>query len=212
MMKPFGVETGVAAVLTRDNVDTDQIIPSREIRAVSRRGLADGLFAGWRYLDADARTPNPDFVLNQPAYAGARMIIAGANFGCGSSREQAAWALAEYGVRAIVAESFGAIFRANCVRNAIAPITLYRADVAALASQVAQDPQAHQLVVDLPAQTIAVTDSDFAVEFPFAPYDKRLLVEGLDPIGLTLTQHTDIEAFLAADAQCRPWLYSAGGT
>ncbi|HVC31477.1 MAG TPA: 3-isopropylmalate dehydratase small subunit, partial [Steroidobacteraceae bacterium] len=117
MAQPFTRLTAVAAVLLRDNIDTDAIIPSREIRAVSKTGLADGLFANWRYLPGQGRTPDPGFALNDPAFQGARILIAGENFGCGSSREQAVWALAEYGFRALVAPSFSSIFHRNCLRN-----------------------------------------------------------------------------------------------
>ena len=131
-MKPFTTLTSVAAPLLRDNVDTDAIIPSREIKSVSKAGLADGLFAGWRYTEIGGREPDPAFVLNQPACAGAEILLSGENFGCGSSREHAAWALAEYGIRAIVAPSFNPIFRGNCVRNGIVPVALPAEVVAGL--------------------------------------------------------------------------------
>ena len=118
-MTPFTPLTSIAAPLIRDNIDTDTIIPSREMKTTGKTGLADGLFAPWRYLDATTRTPNPDFVLNDPDYAEAQILLGGANFGCGSSREHAVWALAEYGIRCVIAESFAPIFRNNCIRNGL---------------------------------------------------------------------------------------------
>ena len=125
-MQPFAAHCGVAAPLLRSNVDTDAIIPSREMGRVSKRGLSIGLFANWRYADPRARIPNPEFVLNQPAYAGASILLGGDNFGCGSSREHAVWALAEFGIRAILAPSFGAIFQKNCIANGLLPARLSR--------------------------------------------------------------------------------------
>ena len=123
-MTPFTTLTSIAVPLMRDNIDTDAIIPSREMKTVGKTGLADGLFAGWRYTEVGGRAPEPGFVLNDPAYAGAAILLGGANFGCGSRREHAAWALAEYGFRAVIAPSFNPIFRGNCVRNGIVPIEL----------------------------------------------------------------------------------------
>jgi len=120
-MQPFTRLTAVAVPLIRDNTDTDAIIPSREMKTVSKVGLSDGLFAGWRYREIGGRDPDPTFVLNDPAYAGAQILLGGDNFGCGSSREHAVWALAEYGFRAVLAPSFSPIFAANCVRNGLAP-------------------------------------------------------------------------------------------
>ena len=132
-MLKFDVLTAVAAPLLRANVDTDAIIPSREMKTVSKTGLAAGLFAGWRYTQIGGREPDSDFVLNQPAYAGAQVLLAGENFGCGSSSEHAVWALLEFGIRAIAAPSFAPIFRMNCVRNGILPVCLPAATIAALA-------------------------------------------------------------------------------
>lgn len=137
-MTPFTEVESLIVPLVRDNIDTDAIIPSREIRSVSKVGLAGGLFAGWRYLDAE-RTPNPAFVLNQPEYAGATILAGGANFGCGSSREQAVWALAEYGFRVIIAPSFNSIFRRNCIRNGILPIRYDPAPIVAAAGPITVD-------------------------------------------------------------------------
>lgn len=194
-MTPFTHLTALAMPLIRDNVDTDAIIPSREMTSVGKTGLADGLFAGWRYTGIGSRTPDPAFVLNDPAYADARILLGGANFGCGSSREHAAWALAEYGFRVIVAESFNPIFRNNCVRNGILPIAL---DARALAD-------AGKLTIDLPAQT--VTCGGIVHAFAIDAEAKAMLIGGLDAIDLTLLRATEISAFRAADATRRPWTY-----
>jgi len=186
-----------AAPLLRDNVDTDTIIPSREMRSTGRTGLADGLFAPWRYVDADTRTENPDFVLNDPAYRGAAIIAAGRNFGCGSSREHAVWALAEYGVKAIVAESFAPIFRNNCIRNFLLPVVLERPAVEAIAGR--------EVRIDLVARSLACEGATY----PFALEDEALemLRHGLDAIDLTLQHRAAIDAWTAADRTARPWVY-----
>jgi len=205
-MLKFEVLTAVAAPLLRANVDTDAIIPSREMKSVSKTGLAAGLFAGWRYTQIGGREPDPEFVLNQPAYAGARILLAGENFGCGSSREHAVWALLEYGFRAILAPSFSPIFRMNCVRNGIVPICLPATTIAALAESVAIAPQARRVTVDLVRQVVSGPDG--AVH-PFAidPESREMLLEGLDAIDLTLKQRGAIEAFTEADRALRPWIY-----
>lgn len=207
-MQPFTEHTGVAAALLRPNIDTDAIIPSREMRTVGKTGLADGLFAVWRYVDAVARQPDPGFVLNQPAQRGSSVLLAGENFGCGSSREHAVWALKEYGVRAIVAPSFGSIFAANCVRNGLAPVVLPAEQVQALAAAVAADPQRHTVTVDLVQLELRVADGP---RFGFTmPDNQRLaLVSGLDPIGQTLLLDAQIAEFEARDRAERPWAYLA---
>jgi 3-isopropylmalate/(R)-2-methylmalate dehydratase small subunit len=195
-MRPFTTLTSIAVPLIRDNVDTDAIIPSREMTSVGKTGLSDGLFAGWRYTTVGGRVPHPDFVLNDPAFAGAAILLGGANFGCGSSREHAAWALAEYGFRAIVARSFNPIFRGNCVRNGIVPIAL---DAAVL---VHRGP----LAIDLPARTL--TDAAGVVHgFAIDDEAKAMLIGGLDAIDLTLLRRDAIAAFREADAARRPWVY-----
>lgn len=205
MPQPLTVHTGRAAAILRDNVDTDQIIPSREMKTVSRDGLAEGLFAGWRYTEPGGRIPRPDFVLNRPEQVGTSILISGENFGCGSSREHAVWALAEYGIRVIIAKSFGAIFHGNCERNGILPITLASDDVEQLAAV-----RAATLTVDLPNQRIACSQlPGWQATFEIDDYPKRLLMEGLDPITLTLTAKDQIDQFFETDAQRRPWLYSA---
>ena len=205
-MQPFIVLTAVAAPLLRANVNTDAIIPSREIKTVSKVGLVDGLFAGWRYREIEGRDPNPDFVLNDPAYVGARILLTGPNFGCGSSREHAVWALAEYGFRAILAESFAPIFQSNCVRNGVAPIELPAAAIAHIAADVAPDPQARRVKVDL---TNCVVTAPDGTDTPFAmdAQAREMLLDGLDAIDLTLKRRDQIQAFRAEDRHRRPWIY-----
>ncbi|MGB6229860.1 MAG: 3-isopropylmalate dehydratase small subunit, partial [Litorimonas sp.] len=187
---PFTIHTGIAAPLRRDNIDTDQIIPSREMKTVSKTGLADGMFAGQRYLKG--RTPNPDFVLNRPEYQGATVLLGGSNFGCGSSREHAVWALKDYGIRAVVAESFGEIFHGNLLANGLLPIQLPGEAIDRLPLKVE---------IDLPAQTIS------GERFEIDAGAKRRLLEGLDPIAETMQERAAIEAWLAKDRRERPWVY-----
>lgn len=187
-MTPFTIHTGTAARLTGDNIDTDQIIPSREMKTVSKTGLADGLFAGQRYLEG--RTPDPDFILNQTGYDNTTILIAGKNFGCGSSREHAVWALKDFGIRAVIAESFGEIFYNNCVRNGILPIQL--ANISGLGRTVS---------INLPDQT--VDDQSFDI----AEGDKRMLIKGQDVIALTLEHEDEIAAWIEEDRRERSWAY-----
>ena len=207
-MQPFTTLDAVAAPLLRDNIDTDAIIPSREMTSVSKSGLADGLFAGERYLGISTRDPDPAFVLNQPAYANTQILLGGANFGCGSSREHAAWALAEYGIRAIVATSFNPIFQGNCVRNGIVPVTLNASTIASIAAGVAANPQARHVAIDLEAQTLRAPDGA-AYAFPIADEAKEMLLGGLDAIDLTLKRRAEIDGFVAADRTRRAWVYPA---
>jgi len=205
-MEKFTTHTGVAAALLRSNVDTDAIIPSREMKTVSKTGLAGGLFAGWRYLDVAARTPNPDFVLNRPEQRGSSILLSGLNFGCGSSREHAVWALKEYGIRAIIAPSFGAIFAGNCVRNGILPVVLTEAQITELAESVAANPQRRPLSVDLEERMVTdASGKSYPFELPAS--QREMLLKGLDPIALTLESAPLIAAFQAADRQNRPWIY-----
>ena len=207
--KPFLRRSGVTAPLMVDNIDTDQIIPSREMKAVSRDGLGEALFAGWRYTAPGSREENPDFILNKPSYRQASILLGGQNFGCGSSREHAVWALKEFGIEAIIAPSFGEIFSGNCIRNGVLPIIADMETVEACVRLVESAPDRHVLDIDLPQQRVSVSDAE-NVSFGFAidAYAKRLLTEGLDPIGLTLTRKTEIDAFLSEDAARRPWIYS----
>ena len=211
MTEPITLLTAVAAPLLRDNIDTDAIIPSREMRSIGKTGLADGLFAGWRYTAIGGRDPDPTFVLNRPGYANARILLTGANAGCGSSREHAAWALAEFGFRAIVAPSFNPIFQGNCIRNGIVPVVLPRDAVGALAEAVAPDPQTARITIDVSAQRVT---SPFGVAYDFALSHeaKSMLISGLDAIDLTLQHEALIDAFVTADREARGWAYAAVAT
>ncbi|AUN31875.1 3-isopropylmalate dehydratase small subunit [Niveispirillum cyanobacteriorum] len=201
-MQKFTRLTGVAAPLFQPNIDTDAIIPSREMKRVSKEGLGEGMFADWRYRDVANRVENPDFVLNQPAFRHAPILLAGPNFGCGSSREHAVWALQDYGIRCVIAPSFGAIFQGNCVRNGILPLVLPEPSVAALARSV--EPQT--LTIDLAAQYVRAPDG---TDLPFAigPADKDMLLEGLDAIGVTLKRLPTIQDFEGAYRARQPWLF-----
>lgn len=203
-MKAFVRHRGIAAPLLRINVDTDAIIPSREMKTVGKRGLSVGLFAGWRYATPGSREPNPDFVLNRPEYSGASILLSGANFGCGSSREHAVWALAEYGIRCIVAPSFGAIFHNNCIRNGLLPLVLDDALVKALAAQVEADPLHAQLDIDLEQGQLVAPDGG-AHAFTLEAGPRSMLLEGLDAIGLTLKQQPLIDAHMMRARTLRPW-------
>lgn len=196
-MTPFTHLTSFAAPLLRDNIDTDTIIPSREMRSTGKTGLADGLFAPWRYADMDARVPNPDFVLNDPIFAEAQILVAGKNFGCGSSREHAVWALAEYGIRCIVAESFAPIFAANCTRNGVLPVVLDDETVAAIAEK--------EVTVDLATQSVTCGSKNW--NFPIGEEAKAMLLEGLDPIALTFKNDATITTWQNTDREARPWIY-----
>ena len=205
MNEPFRCHQGIAAPLYRINVDTDAVIPSREMKRVSREGLGDGLFANWRYADPATRQPNPDFVLNRKPWQQATILLAGVNFGCGSSREHAVWALKDFGFRAIIAPSFGSIFHGNCVRNGVVPVTLADDTVAALAQAEQNDP-GRLITVDL--ENLCVIDSD-GNQHPFGIGEdaRTMLLEGLDPIAMTLTKDALIEEFLERDRRERPWVY-----
>lgn len=193
--------TGIVAPLNpdrlADNVDTDAIIPSREMRTTGRTGLVEGLFAPWRYTNANTREENPDFVLNQTPFRSAPIMVAGSNFGCGSSREHAVWALAEWGIRAVIAESFAPIFQGNCIRNFILPVALPRDACEALAGQ--------EITIDLAAQTVSAGEQSHS--FSIDPEAKQMLAEGLDAIDLTLTQSGAIQDWISADTASRPWVY-----
>lgn len=193
-MTPFPQPlVSVAAPLIVDNIDTDTIIPSREMKSTGKTGLADGLFAPWRYADADARVNDPKFILNQRDFIGTRLLLAGRNFGCGSSREHAVWALKEFGIDCIIAVSFAPIFYNNCIRNGLLPVTL---DETTLRSMIG-----HILTVDLSAQTAGGHRFDIGKE------EKQMLLEGLDAIDLTLKQRDVILAWQAKDRAARPWIY-----
>lgn len=207
-MDKFDRLTAVAAPLLRANVDTDAIIPSREMKSASKVGLGVGLFAGWRYLSVNSRDPNPEFILNQDDYREASILLSGENFGCGSSREHAVWALRDYGFRAVIAPSFSPIFFNNCGRNGIVPVRLPADVIRGLADKVAANPREHQITVDLVAQEVIAHDGE-RHSFAIDPHMKEMLLTGLDEIDLTLTKRPEIDAFLAADRARRPWIYFA---
>ncbi|WP_160153435.1 3-isopropylmalate dehydratase small subunit [Microbulbifer sp. ALW1] len=212
-MKAFTCHTGVAAPLLRRNIDTDAIIPSREMKRVSKLGLGEGLFAGWRYTIPGGREANPEFILNQPGYANTSILLSRENFGCGSSREHAVWALVEFGIRAIVAESFGAIFHTNCIRNGVLPVVLPAAAIAWLADFVQADPQRHRLTVDLEHMRVrceGVVTEEF--DFSLDAGAREMLLKGLDPIAQTLLENEAIARFEQARAKEHPWAFRLNGT
>jgi 3-isopropylmalate/(R)-2-methylmalate dehydratase small subunit len=205
-MEKFTTLTAIAAPLLRINIDTDAIIPSREMKRVSKEGLSEGLFAGWRYQAPGSREENPDFILNREPYRRARILLSGINFGCGSSREHAVWALHEWGVRAVIAPSFGAIFQGNCVRNGIVPVVLDNLTVESLARQVERDPEGNQVTVDL-VQCLVIAPDATGHGFQLPTADREMLLEGLDSIAVTLKLDDEILAFRDRDRTRRPWIY-----
>jgi 3-isopropylmalate/(R)-2-methylmalate dehydratase small subunit len=190
-MLPFKVHTGLVAPLDRPNVDTDQIIPKQFLKRVARTGFGEFLFYDWRYRDDG--TLNPSFVLNEPRYAGASVLVAGRNFGCGSSREHAPWALLEYGFRAIVAPSFADIFANNCTKNGVLPVALPDEEVAELIRR-AEEREGYELTVDLEAGTVRDA-SGFEASFQLDEFRRHCLLEGLDDIGLTLRHESAISEY-----------------
>jgi 3-isopropylmalate/(R)-2-methylmalate dehydratase small subunit len=201
-MDRFTTLTGVAAPLPLINVDTDMIIPKQFLKTIKRTGLGRNLFDEMRYA-ADG-SENPDFVLNRPAYRNATILVAGDNFGCGSSREHAPWALLDFGIRCVIAPSFADIFYNNCFKNGILPIRLPQDDVDKLMDDAERGANAI-LTVDLEAQTITGPDGG-SIGFEIDPFLKRCLLEGLDDIGLTLEKGEAIDAFEKRRAQTAPWL------
>ena len=204
-MESFTSITGVAAPLMRNNVDTDQIIPTRFLARASEEGLNEGLFAEWRVLPDGS--PNRDFILNREPWTKAQILVAGANFGCGSSREAAPRALRQQGFRAIIAPSFGDIFYGNCFRCGIAPVVLPAAEVEAIASGLGDAKAPGMVGVDLEALEVTGPDGR-TYRFEAPKLLRRMLLEGLDEIGLTLTQSNAIAAFRTVDAARRPWAYA----
>ncbi len=190
-MKPFTKHTGLVVPLDRVNVDTDQIVPKQYIKWVTREGYGRVLFYDWRYGDGEA--PNPDFVLNQPRYKAASVLLARANFGCGSSREHAPWAILDYGIRAIIASSFADIFYNNCFKNGILPVTLPDAQVDELFRKTEQT-EGYRLTVDLETQTIT-DDFGLSTRFKVDPFRRNCLLNGWDDIGLTLRHEDQISAY-----------------
>ena len=210
-MDQFTVHRGLVAPMDRENVDTDAIIPKQFLKSIRKTGFGPNLFDEWRYLDhgepgmdAATRKPNPDFVLNQPRYAGASILLARKNFGCGSSREHAPWALQQYGFRSVIAPSFADIFFNNCFKNGLLPIVLPDATVAKLFDEVSAFP-GYELTVDLERQVIVKPDGA-EIAFDVQPFRKYCLLNGFDDIGLTLRQQDKIKAFEANRLATKPWL------
>ncbi len=211
-MQPFRVHTGVVVPLDRANVDTDAIIPKQFLKSIKRSGFGPNLFDAWRYLDHgepgmdNAKRPlNPDFVLNQERYRGATILLARRNFGCGSSREHAPWALVDHGFRAVIAPSYADIFHNNCYKNGLLPIVLGEGEVAKLFDATAAFP-GFSLTIDLERQTVGTKDGSLAFRFEVEPFRKKCLLEGLDDIGLTLQHADQIRAFEAKRLAEQPWL------
>jgi 3-isopropylmalate/(R)-2-methylmalate dehydratase small subunit len=200
-MEKFTTLTGVAAPLPIDNVDTDMIIPKQYLKTIKRTGLGKGLFAEMRYRDDGSL--NPDFVLNRPAYGRAKIIVAGDNFGCGSSREHAPWALLDFGIRCVISTDFADIFYNNCFKNGVLPIKVAAEDLAKLMDDAERGANA-TLTIDLAAQEIRGPDGG-CVRFAIDPFRKHCLMEGLDDIGLSLVESRAIEEFEAKAAAARPW-------
>jgi 3-isopropylmalate/(R)-2-methylmalate dehydratase small subunit len=205
--------TGTVAPLDRVNVDTDAIIPKQFLKSIKRSGFGPNLFDEWRYLDhgepgmdPSARRPNPDFVLNLPRYRSATILLARDNFGCGSSREHAVWALADYGFRVVIAPSFADIFYNNCFKNGVLPIALPADVVDGLFAAAAATP-GYQLSVDLAAQAV-ITPAGARHEFAIDPFRKRCLLGGLDEIGLTLQHRSQITAYEDRRRRMVPWLFA----
>ena len=210
-MKAFTQHTGLVCPLDRANVDTDQIIPKQFLKSIKRTGFGPNLFDEWRYLDVgepgqdnSVRPLNRDFVLNQPRYQGASVLLARDNFGCGSSREHAPWALLDFGIRCVISTSFADIFFNNCFKNGILPVVLPEDAVAALMED-AQNGANARLTVDLEAQTVTAPDGT-EYHFDINPTQKHNLLNGLDDIGQTLERGAAIDAFESAAQQARPWV------
>lgn len=204
-MEKFTKITGIAAPLMRRNIDTDAIIPGKEDMKGAKSGYGKGLFGQWRYLDGK-RTENPDFVLNRSAYRNAVILLAGANFGCGSSRETAVWALKDFGIRCVIAPSFGSIFYSNCFKNGLLPVILPDKQVSELASQVEQGYDEGLVTVNLESCSVIAPDGQ---TFPYTvnKLQRELLLEGLDAIDATLKFEHDINVFQEGDKLKRPWIY-----
>jgi 3-isopropylmalate/(R)-2-methylmalate dehydratase small subunit len=210
-MEKFTVHQGLVAPIDRENVDTDAIIPKQFLKSIRKSGFGPNLFDEWRYLDHGepgqdpaSRKPNPDFVLNQPRYKGASVLLARRNFGCGSSREHAPWALQQYGFRAILAPSFADIFFNNCFKNGLLPIVLPESTMAKLFDEVNAFP-GYQLTVDLERQVVVKSQGE-EIPFEVQPFRRYCLMNGFDDIGLTLRHADKIKAYEAERLAKKPWL------
>ena len=210
-MNKFTVHKGLVAPMDRENVDTDAIIPKQFLKSIRKTGFGPNLFDEWRYLDAGypgqdptSRQANPDFVLNKPRYAGASILLSRKNFGCGSSREHAPWAIDQYGFRALIAPSYADIFFNNCFKNGLLPIQLPESQVAQLFDEVAAFP-GYSLTIDLERQVIVKPQGD-EIPFEVQAFRKYCLLNGFDDIGLTLRHRDEIKAFEAQRLATKPWL------
>jgi len=210
-MKPFRTHTGLVAPIDRENVDTDAIIPKQFLKSIKKSGFGPNLFDEWRYLDHGepgqdpaSRRPNPDFVLNQARYKGASVLLARKNFGCGSSREHAPWALEQFGFRALIAPSYADIFFNNCFKNGVLPIQLSELEVARLFDEVAAF-DGYSLTIDLERQLVLKPDGS-SLPFEVQPFRKYCLLGGFDDIGLTLRHADKIRAYEAERLLTKPWL------
>lgn len=203
-MNPVKIISGIAAPFLRINVDTDAIIPSREMKAVSKKGLSEGLFSEWRYTSVSERKPNDDFILNKSPYNQSVILLTGDNFGCGSSREHAVWALQEWGIKAIIGTSFGSIFYGNCIRNGLLPIELRSDDLQKLIDYVEGDPKSNQIVIDL--ETLSINFGSSEIVFDFDKKYQTLLLEGLDEIQQTQKLNSKISSFEEKHRKLNPWL------
>ena len=204
-MEKFTTLTGVAAPLPIINVDTDMIIPKQYLKVVTRDGLGKGLFDEMRYNEDGSE--KPDFVLNKAAYRDAKVLVAGENFGCGSSREHAPWALLDFGIKCVIAPSFADIFHGNCFKNGVLPIVLPQEQIDLLMEDAERGANAI-LTVDLESQTITGPDGG-TISFDVDPFRKHCLLNGLDDIGLTLQKEDKIDSFEGRDKASQPWLYAA---
>lgn len=209
-MKKFTIETGIVVPLNRSNVDTDAILPKQFLKSIKRTGFGVSLFEEWRYLDEwhddvdyNNRQINPDFVMNFPMYAGATILMARDNFGCGSSREHAVWALEDYGFRTVIAPTFGEIFYNNCFKNGVLPIQLSEEEVEELFQL--SEGKAVKLTIDLAQQTVSAGDKKYT--FDIDPFRKDCMLKGLDAIGLTLQHADEIAAFEKRYKNECPWVF-----
>ena len=194
----------IDATFLRINVDTDAIIPSREIKAVSKKGLSEGLFSEWRYTSIPDRTPNDEFILNREPFNRSAILLTGDNFGCGSSREHAVWALQEWGIKAVIGSTFGSIFYGNCIRNGLLPIQLSTDDLQKLIDFVEKDPESNQILIDL--ETLSINFGSSEINFEFDKKYQASLLEGLDEIQQTLKLSDEISSFEEKHLKQHPWL------
>ncbi len=213
-MEKFRVFTGVVAPLDRSNVDTDAIIPKQFLKSIKRTGFGPNLFDEWRYLDQGepdqdcaGRPLNPKFILNDPRFQQAEILLARENFGCGSSREHAPWALSDFGFRVLIAPSFADIFFNNCFKNGILPIVLKEDEIENLFRKTTKEKPL-SLTVDLQSQVLTLADGE-TIEFAVEPFRKHCLLEGLDDIGLTLQHRDEITAFEARRRRRAPWVFTS---